>query len=46
MAELGAGNGTSYPTSLDTDNTTETTSTSARADVPNDYNGGYSSHAD
>lgn len=36
MSELGAGSGTSYPTALDTDNTTESTSTKARADVPND----------
>ena len=34
--ELGAGSGTSYPTSLDTDSTQESTSTVARAAVPND----------
>ena len=37
MAELGAGSGTSYPASLDVDNTVEVNaSTTARADVPND----------
>ncbi len=37
MAELGAGNGTSYPASLDVDNTVEVdSSTTVRADVPND----------
>jgi len=37
MAELGSGNGTSYPASLDVDNTVEVDgSTTARADVPND----------
>jgi hypothetical protein len=37
MAELGAGSGTSYPSSLDVDNTVEVdASTTARADVPND----------
>jgi len=37
MAELGAGSGTSYPASLDVDNTVEVdASTTARADVPND----------
>lgn len=37
MAELGAGAGTSYPASLDTDAVVETDgSTYARADVPND----------
>ncbi|HIG59051.1 MAG TPA: hypothetical protein EYQ21_06650 [Flavobacteriales bacterium] len=37
MAELGSGNGTSYPASLDVDNTVEGDgSTTVRADVPND----------
>jgi len=37
MAELGAGSGTSYPASLDVDNTVEVdASTKVRADVPND----------
>ena len=37
MSELGSGNGTSYPASLDVDNTVEVdSSTTARADVPND----------
>jgi hypothetical protein len=36
MAELGSGNGSDYPSTLDTDSSQETTSTSARADVPND----------
>lgn len=38
MAELGSGNGSDYPSSLDTDNTKESTSTLARSDVPNDSN--------
>jgi hypothetical protein len=39
MAELGSGNGTDYPSALDTDNTLEVDgSTLARADVPNDTN--------
>jgi hypothetical protein len=36
MAELGSGNGSDYPSSLDTDNTLESTATTARPDVPND----------
>ena len=37
MSELGSGNGTSYPSALDVDNTVEVdSSTTARADVPND----------
>jgi hypothetical protein len=36
MAELGAGGGTGYPSVLDTDNTQESSSTTARSDVPND----------
>ena len=37
MAELGSGNGTSYPAALDVDNSVEAdSSTTARADVPND----------
>ena len=36
MGEIGSGNGSSYPGTLDTDTTLETTSTSARSDVPND----------
>ena len=36
MAEIGSGNGSSYPSALDTDSTTESTSTVARSDVPND----------
>ena len=37
MSELGSGSGTSYPSSLDVDNTVEVdASTTARADVPND----------
>ena len=36
MGEIGSGNGSSYPGTLDTDTTLETTSTSAREDVPND----------
>jgi hypothetical protein len=36
MAELGAGKGTDYPGSLDTDATTESSTTFVRADVPND----------
>jgi hypothetical protein len=37
MGELGAGSGTSFPTTLDTDSTLETNLvTAARADVPND----------
>jgi len=37
MAELGSGNGTDYPSALDTDNTLEVDgSTLVRADVPND----------
>jgi len=37
MSELGAGSGTSYPASLDVDNTVEVdASTKVRADVPND----------
>ena len=36
MGELGSGGGSSYPTSLDTDTSQESTSTVARADVPND----------
>lgn len=36
MSELGAGSGSGYPGALDTDNTLESTSTTARADVPND----------
>jgi hypothetical protein len=37
MAELGSGNGTSYPAAIDTDNTLEVdNTTTARADVPND----------
>jgi hypothetical protein len=37
MAELGSGNGTDYPSALDTDNTLEVDNTTlARADVPND----------
>ena len=35
-AELGAGGGSDYPGTLDADSTLETTSTVARADVPND----------
>lgn len=43
MAELGSGNGTSYPSGLDTDNTLEVNSpnagkTKARAEVINDLN--------
>jgi hypothetical protein len=43
MSELGSGNGTSYPGTLDTDNVLEVDSpsaskTKARADVPNDAN--------
>jgi hypothetical protein len=43
LAELGSGNGTSYPGTLDTDNVLEVDSpsaskTKARADVPNDAN--------
>lgn len=42
MAELGSGNGSSYPGSLDTNNTSEVNSqdagkTKARAEVPNDH---------
>ena len=36
MSELGAGGGSGYPGAIDTDNTLESTSTSARSDVPND----------
>jgi len=37
MSELGSGSGTSYPASLDVDNSVEVdSSTTARADVPND----------
>lgn len=36
MAELGSGSNTSYPAALDTDVFRETTTTYARADVPND----------
>lgn len=36
MAELGAGGGSGYPGALDTDSTPESSSTVARADVPND----------
>jgi hypothetical protein len=36
MGEIGSGGGSSYPTSLDTDTSQESTSTVARADVPND----------
>ncbi len=36
MAELGAGGGSGYPGAIDTDTTQESTSTTARADVPND----------
>jgi hypothetical protein len=39
MAELGSGNGSDYPSSLDTDNVLEVDgSTLQRADVPNDSN--------
>jgi len=34
--ELGAGSGSGYPAAIDTDSTVESTSTTARADVPND----------
>ena len=37
MSELGSGNGSSYPTALDTDATQETTDDYARIAVPNDY---------
>ena len=37
-SELGSGSGSSYPTSIDTDNTPESTDTYAREDVPNDSN--------
>lgn len=36
MGELGSGSGTSYPTALDTDTNTESSTTYARANVPND----------
>ena len=36
MAELGAGGGSSYPTSIDTDSTLEDSTTEVRSDVPND----------
>lgn len=36
MTEIGSGSGTSYPRSIDTDASPETTTTYARADVPND----------
>jgi hypothetical protein len=36
MAELGSGNGSDYPGSLDTDATQESSTTTVRADVPND----------
>ncbi len=36
MAELGSGSGSDYPTSIDTDANKESSSTSARANVPND----------
>lgn len=36
MGEIGSGGGSSYPTALDTDASQESTSTVARADVPND----------
>lgn len=38
MAELGGGSGTGYPTAIDTDASTESTSTLARADCINDAN--------
>ena len=42
MSEIGSGNGTSYPTAVDTNATTEVNSpsankTKARAEVPNDH---------
>ena len=36
MGEIGSGAGSSFPATLDTDNTKENTATSARPDVPND----------
>ena len=36
MGEIGNGNGSSYPASYDTDNTTESSSTFVRYQVPND----------
>jgi hypothetical protein len=36
MSELGSGGGSSYPSTLDTDNTQESSSTTARSDIPND----------
>lgn len=36
MAELGSGNGSGYPSVLDTDTVQESSNTSARSDVPND----------
>lgn len=37
IAELGAGSGSGYPGALDTDATQESSSTTVRADVPNDF---------
>jgi hypothetical protein len=38
MAELGAGNGSDYPSAIDTDNVLESATTDVRFNVPNDSN--------